>query len=128
MSFALKTWGFDMNKLDSTFNFHQTSLRLLGDRQSVLASNIANEETPNYKARDIAFTETLNQILNSQKQSVRPPEPTVQYRQSAQPTADGNTVDGNTERQHFTDNAIRYETSLTLLRTNMKDLMAVLQS
>lgn len=116
-----------MNKLDSTFNFHQTALRLLGDRQSILASNIANEDTPNYKAIDIPFAETLNEMLNSKKQFVRTPEPAFQHRQSVQPTADGNTVDGNTERQHFTDNAIRYEASLTLIRTDIKDIMSVLQ-
>lgn len=117
-----------MNKLDSLFNFHQTSLRLLGTRQSVLASNIANEDTPNYKARDIPFSETLRKMLDDPQSSQSVMNQAVQLRMSAQPSADGNTVDSNIERQQFTENSIRYEASVTQLRTSIKDLMAVLQS
>ena len=117
-----------MNKLDSVFNFHQTSLRLLGTRQSVLASNIANEDTPNYKARDIPFAETLGKMLQTPQASQSIMNQSLQFRQSSQPSADGNTVDSNIERQQFTENSVRYEASIAQLRMSIKDLMAVLQS
>jgi flagellar basal-body rod protein FlgB len=116
-----------MDKLDTSFNFHQTSLRILGQRQSILASNIANEDTPGYRARDIPFATTLNQMLSKQTEASSGLALIPQFRQAVQPSADGNTVDSNIERQQFIDNAIRYETSLTLMRSDVKDMLLVLQ-
>jgi flagellar basal-body rod protein FlgB len=52
-----------MNKLDAALNFHQTALRVRNQRQEILASNIANADTPQYKARDIDFASTLQNAL-----------------------------------------------------------------
>jgi flagellar basal-body rod protein FlgB len=52
-----------MNKLDANFNFHQTALNLRAQRQEVLASNLANADTPNYKARDFDFSSKLKDAV-----------------------------------------------------------------
>jgi flagellar basal-body rod protein FlgB len=52
-----------MNKLDANFNFHQTALNLRAQRQEVLASNLANADTPNYKARDFDFSAKLKDAV-----------------------------------------------------------------
>jgi flagellar basal-body rod protein FlgB len=53
-----------MTKLDDFMRFHETALSVRGQRQQLLASNIANADTPNYKARDIDFTSVLNNALH----------------------------------------------------------------
>ncbi len=117
-----------MSTLDSTFAFHQASLRILGTRQSVIASNIANEATPGYKARDLPFAETLNQVLAARKPEAVSVLANVQQRAAKQPSADGNTVDENIEREQFAQNAVRYEASLTLLSSEVKEMLTVLQA
>lgn len=52
-----------IGKLDEAFRFHQTALSLRAERQQVLASNIANADTPNYKARDVDFNAALKQAI-----------------------------------------------------------------
>ena len=52
-----------MNKLDANFNFHQTALNLRAQRQEMLASNLANADTPNYKARDFDFSAKLKDAV-----------------------------------------------------------------
>jgi flagellar basal-body rod protein FlgB len=100
--------------------FWENGVRLYGTRLEVLASNIANADTPNYKARDIDFRQALAQSLSTAKdaQSVAPPiggrpsgsaSPTLLFRMPAQPGVDGNTVELDVERAAFTETAIRYE-------------------
>ncbi|MEC4721375.1 flagellar basal body rod protein FlgB [Noviherbaspirillum sp. CPCC 100848] len=52
-----------IGKLDQALRFHQTALSLRAERQQVLASNIANADTPNYKARDVDFNAALKQAI-----------------------------------------------------------------
>jgi flagellar basal-body rod protein FlgB len=52
-----------VNRLDDYLKFHETALSIRGQRQQLLASNIANADTPNYKARDIDFASTLQTAL-----------------------------------------------------------------
>ena len=59
-----------MNQLDSMFNFQQTALRVQGQRQELLASNIANADTPNYKARDISFADTMKKAMGDAGTSI----------------------------------------------------------
>lgn len=100
--------------------FWESAVRLYGKRLEVVASNIANADTPNYKARDIDFKAALAQSLAALAEAkpsgspVRkePPDsnsPTLLYRVPAQPGVDGNTVDMDVERTVFTDATIRYE-------------------
>lgn len=133
-----------IGKLDDTLRFHETALGLRAQRQQLLASNIANADTPNYKARDIEFASALQGALARGGQA---PSKLVKtsaahlsgsaeaglngapllYRTVQQGSVDGNTVDMDTERNQFTDNAIRYEASLTMISSQIKGLLAAIQ-
>ncbi len=132
-----------VNKLDDALRFHQTALNLRAALQELLASNIANADTPNYKARDIDFASALQNALagTSPKLPVVQTSPMhfggntgdsilgspVMYRRPVQPSADGNTVDMDVERAQFADNALRYEASVKFTSDELKDMLAVIQ-
>ncbi len=135
-----------LNKLDSALSFHQEALRIRGQRQELIAANIANADTPNYKARDIDFKTAMKSALNGASQetfntaktnaqhldgapsgspSGRPGEPL--FRPIIQGSVDGNTVDMDVERNQFADNAIRYEASLTLINNQLRQMLSAIQ-
>ena len=130
-----------INKLDDAMRFQQTALNLLGARQELLASNIANADTPNYKARDIDFASALKNAMagtSAPMQAVKTSPmhlegytgasilgSPVMYRKPVQQSADGNTVDMDVERAQFAVNALRYEVSVNL--AGMKSMLLVLQ-
>lgn len=132
-----------VSKLDDFFRFQETALAVRGQRQQLLASNIANADTPNYKARDIDFSSVLGQTLNAsanqnpatlEKTSAQHLDPsgniagiTPQYRPTVQGSVDGNTVDMDVERNQFTDNALRYEASLTIINMQIRNMLAAVQ-
>ena len=132
-----------INKLDDALHFQQTALNLRAARQELLASNIANADTPNYKARDVNFASALQNALagtatelpaiktspmhlegNSGASILGSP---VMYRKPVQPSADGNTVDMDVERAQFTDNALRYEASVMFVNAKLKGILAAIQ-
>ncbi|QFY42424.1 flagellar basal body rod protein FlgB [Candidatus Methylospira mobilis] len=118
------------SKLDGYLNFQQTTISLLARRQEVLASNIANADTPNYKARDFDFNAVLAKKLKSANNTTASTDALgadLLYRQVIQPSADGNTVDMDVERNLFAENSLRYETSVTMITGQVKDMLAVLQ-
>jgi flagellar basal-body rod protein FlgB len=130
-----------MNKLDDYMRFHELALSVRGQRQQLLASNIANADTPNYKARDIDFNAVMNSAVGKAGASVGLEKSssehlsgsaavagvTPQYRKEVQGNVDGNTVDMDVERNAFTDNALRYEASLTVINMQIKSLLAAIQ-
>ena len=136
-----------IGKLDAYLRFQQTALSLRSERQQVLASNIANADTPNYKARDFDFKAALEGKMASAPGApasapelartapahlpgtgeVGPGGTPLQYRGVVQGAVDGNTVDMDVERNQFTDNAIRYEASVTMTNMLIKDVLASLQ-
>lgn len=131
------------SKIDNMLQFHQTALSLRAARQELLASNIANADTPNYKAKDIDFAKALQGAMSgsSTKLPLVTTAPAhfagatgenimgapVMYRNVLQPSADGNTVDMDVERAQFADNALRYEASLKFVSDDVKDVLAALQ-
>lgn len=130
-----------VGKLDEFFRFQEAALSVRGQRQQLLASNIANADTPNYKARDIDFSAALNNALNkgqaagalnkTSTQHVDAPGTiagvAAQYRPTIQGSVDGNTVDMDVERNQFADNALRYEASLTMINMDIKGMLAAIQ-
>lgn len=118
-----------INRLDELLNFHQQALNLRGLRQQVLASNIANADTPGYKARDIDFAAALKTALAQPAAGAggAAAAPAVLYRTVVQPSVDGNTVDMDVERAHFAENAVHYEASLTFLNSQIKTMLAAIQ-
>jgi len=132
-----------VGRLDSYLRFHQTALTLRAERQDLLASNIANADTPQFKARDIDFAAAMNGAMgkgiarpqmattaaaHQQGQSaVGPGGSPLLYRTVQQDSIDGNTVDMDAERSQFTDNAIRYEASVMFVTSQIQGLLAAIQ-
>ncbi|MDD2686412.1 MAG: flagellar basal body rod protein FlgB [Gallionella sp.] len=133
-----------VSKLDDMTRFHQAALSLRSARQELLASNIANADTPNYKARDIDFASALRAAIGGEGSGATSMARTapahldgnagstvmgapVMYRKPVQPSADGNTVDMDVERAQFAENALRYEASVKFLSEQMKAVMSAIQ-
>lgn len=132
------------DKLDNAIRFQQEALSLLTKRQNILASNIANADTPGYLARDIDFSAQLKSAVDRNMKGSSPLALSVTsashlpasanafdnnqllYRIPDQPSADGNTVDMDRERVSFADNNMKYQTSLTVLGSQIKNIMSVI--
>jgi flagellar basal-body rod protein FlgB len=95
---------------DALFGIHGAALSLRSERLTMLASNIANAATPNYKARDIDFESALGLAASG-----RDTTSAVKYRVPVQPSLDGNTVELSTEQTAFAENAVQYRTTLSFL-------------
>ncbi|MFZ6672369.1 flagellar basal body rod protein FlgB [Undibacterium sp. Xuan67W] len=131
------------SKVDDYLRFHEAALSIRGQRQQMIASNIANADTPNYKARDIDFSAAMNNVLQrnagqapSELAKTAPQHLDTQgavggstqlYRTTVQGNIDGNTVDMDVERNQFTDNALRYEASLTILNMQIRNMLSAIQ-
>ena len=143
-----------MNKLDALLDFNATALRVRSMRQEILAANIANADTPNYKARDIDFASVLKKTLENKAAagSAAPGanatvdlavsnqkhipgksgagginEADLLYRPLVQGTVDGNSVNGEVERTAFVENALQYEANIMMLNANIKAMNAALR-
>lgn len=131
-----------VSKLDQTINFNRQALGLRAYRQQVLAANIANSDTPNFKARDIDFNSALQNALAGKGQSDLGMSTTsprhisgissagpasLMYRTVNQPSADGNTVDMDIERAKFAENAVQYEASLQFIGGQFKTMLSAIQ-
>ncbi|SES80388.1 flagellar basal body rod protein FlgB [Thorsellia anophelis] len=136
-----------LDKLDASLNIHQQALKVRGLRQEVLASNIANADTPGYQARDIDFSSQLQKAMSGKRigptsislattskqhingKAIIPANGGLDllYRTPDQPSADGNTVDMDRERINFADNSFRYQASITFLGGRLKSLLSVIQ-
>ncbi|SDT97392.1 flagellar basal body rod protein FlgB [Geopseudomonas guangdongensis] len=135
-----------LDKLDGALRFHQEVLNLRAERQQVLANNIANADTPAFKARDFDFARELAGAMQNGRPSGSSMElattsgrhlqgrlqaPAVRellYRVPDQPSLDGNTVDMDRERTAFADNAVRYQASLTFMNSRLQGLKSAMQS
>ncbi|HED3891330.1 TPA: flagellar basal body rod protein FlgB [Morganella morganii] len=134
-----------LDKFDNELRFQHEALQLLSQRQDIIAANIANADTPGYLARDIDFSQQLkdaNDRLSVGKMgnvklamtsgkhipgaSSVLESSQLLYRVPDQPSADGNTVDMDRERVNFADNTVKYQTSLTILGSQLKGMMTVI--
>lgn len=125
------------------FARHIDALKLRALRNEILSSNIANADTPNYKARDFDFAEALATArggqaggrLNLTKTSPRhadswgthPLGADVKYRIPMQPTLDGNTVETDVEQAAFAENAVQYRASLEFVNTQLRWLQSAIR-
>jgi flagellar basal-body rod protein FlgB len=136
-----------IGKLDDYLRFNELALSLRSQRQELLASNIANADTPNYKARDIDFSSALQGALARTAVPGGPLATTapahlpkgapdgnaladgtpVLYRGVVQGAVDGNTVDMDVERNQFADNALRYEAGITMINQQVRNMIAAIQ-
>ena len=130
------------NRIDNVLAFQEKALGLRAHRQQVLAGNIANADTPNYKARDFDFQAALkdalagrgNDDLALSKTSPRHLDGRegsgpvkLMYRVPAQGAVDGNTVEMDIERSAFAENAVHYEAGLSFISSRIKTMMAAIQ-
>ncbi|TXH05998.1 MAG: flagellar basal body rod protein FlgB [Nevskiaceae bacterium] len=124
---------------DSLFDVHAAALQFHRQRMELLASNIANADTPGYQARDLDFNKVLAQVEKTaaagtldttQPGHIAGPaiddtslKAATIYRMPTQPSADGNTVDVQTEQAAYADAALHYQASLSFLDFRLKSLM-----
>jgi flagellar basal-body rod protein FlgB len=118
---------------DKAFGIHDKALLLFERRTQLLSENIANADTPGYKARDIDFDKVLQnaqgQKLKMQATHQGHIDPSqqafaedVQYRKVEQSAADGNTVDVQKEKAAFAENSMRYQTTMHILSRRISGL------
>ncbi len=131
--------------LDSYLGVHPQALKLSAKRSELLAANMANADTPNYKARDVDFKSALAasaagtgklqmtatgvphaQNIALTQTSGGGSDAQTQYRVPLASSLDGNTVDSQVEQANFAQNAIRYQASLQFLNGKFRALMTAI--
>ena len=134
--------------LTSGLEFQSNALILRAERQRVIASNIANADTPGFGARELDFKEAMkNAIGAGMGPGMRQPQgsamthsrhmplggvsaggtPALAYAVQTQPSVDGNSVDLDRERANFVDNSVRYEATLRFINGSAKTLLSAIQ-
>lgn len=128
-----------MGPLDSALGVSPQVLALRAKRTELLSANIANANTPGYKARDIDFAAAMKNATGVQQAMARTNERHLNasggmgadaeplYRIPSQPSLDGNTVESQREHAEFMDNAIRYQASLGFLDGRIKSLRTAIR-
>ena len=139
-----------LNQLTDSLNFQATALTLRSERQRLIASNIANADTPGYTARDFNFSDALSQATGRSSSAQTPlaggarlqmtasqgghmglngvsgqaagARPELNYASAAQTNLDNNTVDMDRERASFADNTVRYEATLRFINGQVRTL------
>jgi flagellar basal-body rod protein FlgB len=113
---------------DELFGVHAAALAIRSQRLSLLASNIANAATPNYKARDIDFQKALSDATGASGKSVdQASSDAMGYRVPLETSMDGNTVELSTEQNQFAENALKYRTTLSFLEGRIGTVMSALK-
>ena len=135
-----------INRLTSELDFQTQALVLRSERQRLIASNIANADTPGYVARDFNFAQALQQasagagrsgfkldanaalaaegVLHSGGAA----EPRLNYAAPSQTNLDGNSVDMDRERASFVDNALKYESTLRFINASVRHTLDAMKS
>ena len=109
------------NSIDNYLGVHAQALQVESRRAQLLAANLANADTPNFKARDLDFKAALANASAPASDDTTP-----LYRVPLAPSLDGNTVDPQLEQAAFAENAVRYQATLTLLNTRLRGLMTAI--
>ena len=129
-----------LEQMTARLDFHANALVLRSQRQQVIASNIANADTPGYVARDFDFAKALQNasggasgagvsVTSAQHMrlgSADPRSPDMAYAVQTQPSQDGNSVDLDRERANFVDNSIRYESTLRFINSHVKTMLSAI--
>lgn len=129
-----------IERLTDTLNFQTQALQLRSERQQMIASNIANADTPGYVAREMDFTQALRNAVGQRNPasqlattaaghlpvgigSLGPAGPEQRYAAPAQTNLDRNTVDMDRERASFVDNTLKYEASLRFINGSVRSML-----
>lgn len=117
----------------SIFGIHEQALRLRAHRTEVLATNLANADTPGFKARDFDFSAVMSGAAAGRTQGLKTTHarhiqtssaerPALAYRNPFQPSRDGNTVEADQEFARFAENSIAYQATLTFMSGKISTL------
>jgi flagellar basal-body rod protein FlgB len=132
-----------INRLTGALDFQTQALVLRSERQRLIASNIANADTPGYVARDMDFARALREATGNVPAAgslqataaghITPPagaraEPNLNYASAAQTNLDRNTVDMDRERASFADNAVKYEATLRFINSSVRTMLDAMKS
>lgn len=128
---------------ESIFGIHEAALRVRTERGELLANNLANADTPNYKARDIDFRKALSDesdllqmsVPNLAKTNSRHIEASgfastsefLKYRMPTQPSLDGNTVETHIEKAQFMENAMQHQATLEFVNSKISSIRGALR-
>jgi len=129
---------------DKALGIHERALNFRAQRAEVLANNLANADTPNYKARDLDFSSVLaaqadktqngtfglertNSMHIDAEGLSGSDDGTLQYRVPSQPSLDQNTVDAQIENANYAKNAVDFQASFTLLNNKFKGLVTAIK-
>jgi flagellar basal-body rod protein FlgB len=119
--------------IEQALGIHPEALQLRAERAKILASNLANESTPGYQARDIDFAASLSQALAPEQpfaENGLPPQraqPKLLYRVPNLPSQDGNTVELGVEQAAFSQNASDFQASMTFINLQLRELAKAIQ-
>ena len=126
-----------MSGIKQYLDIHSQALSLRNKKNEIIASNIANAATPNYKARDLDFNMEMSRHLKTGKLTItdhkhiplmRPvSHKGVSFREPLQQSLDGNTVELAVEQMEFSENSIRYSTTLSFLNSKISGLMSAIR-
>lgn len=125
----------------NSFNLHEQALHLQARRTELLSANLANAETPHYKAKDFDFKASLQAAVRNpfgskvlEETNLKHIQPNkldarfeTLYRMPFQTSLDGNTVESQVEMSEFNDNAIRYMATLRFLNGKIQTLMSAIR-
>ncbi|MFR0688429.1 flagellar basal body rod protein FlgB [Enterobacterales bacterium AE_CKDN230030158-1A_HGKHYDSX7] len=128
---------------DKALGIHQQALSFRSQRAEVLANNLANADTPNYKARDLdfasvlaaqsdklkngTFSTALTNARHIEADGVGMGDESLKYRIPNQPSIDQNTVDAQIEQANYAENSVQFQASFTFLNSKFKGLMNALR-
>jgi len=130
-----------MSSLDQYLSVYSQAMNLRTQRHQVLASNIANADTPNYKARDFSFDKAMQNAMSGrgngsialattasghQQGSGAAGGAALQFRTETQSAADGNTVDMDVERSQIAENALQYQIVSQFISDKFKGIRSAL--
>ncbi len=132
-----------LNRLTDTLDFQAQALNLRSDRQRLIASNIANADTPGYVAREMNFAEALRMATGAVQPAVSlaADQPghiggsgatqgatfsTLMYASPSQTNLDRNTVDMDRERASFADHTVKYEAALRFIGADVRPTLSAL--
>jgi flagellar basal-body rod protein FlgB len=119
-----------INRLTHALNFQAEALVLRSERQRLLASNIANADTPGDVARDFDFASALQAAAapGAGPQLSRRADAILRYAAPSQTNLDGNSVDMDRERASFADNTVKYESTLRFINGSVRTMLDAMKS
>jgi len=124
---------------DNALGIHQSALGVRVERAEIIANNLANADTPGFKARDIDFRAVLNQesekyssvkldkTNNGHLDGLLSPDEGLKFRNPHQPGIDGNTVETQVEHSEYMQNAMRYQATFQFLNSKFKGLTGAIK-